>query len=147
MYVSSNPQTGSTNVPLDASITVNFSEDVFLAEPHGITVNGEPVEASISGSVLTIVVNHVTAKSYKVTIPATALTDAAGNLANALSLSFKTETVVTITKNLVITIPSQQTVNLYIFLLENYGKKPSPRPWPRYYRSRMGNTIQAIIWQ
>lgn len=121
----SQPEEGAVSVPLDAGVTVTYSEDVKLGKAHKITVNNQTVEASVNGGELTIYAVLEAYTDYTVNISATSILDLADNYAPAFTFSFSTkpETVVEINPNLVVTNPSVQAVNVYNFLKENYGVK------------------------
>lgn len=97
--VSTDPANDATNVPVNKTLTVTFSEDVQEGPAYGsISVkdasgNAVAVTKSIAGKVLTIRPNADLAYStkYTVTIPAGAVKDVAGNeLAKAYVFSFTT---------------------------------------------------------
>jgi hypothetical protein len=79
----------------DGSMTFTFSEPIVVANKAGITINQtqyEKVKPSVSSSVLTlsyIALNYNS--SYTVNVAEGAITDAVGNPAAAISLSFTTQ--------------------------------------------------------
>jgi mannan endo-1,4-beta-mannosidase len=121
----SQPEEGAVAVPLDASVTVTYSEDVKLGKAHKITVNNQTVEATVKGNELIIYTVLEAYTDYTVNISATSILDLAYNYAPAFTFSFSTkpETVVEINPNLAVVNPSVQAVNVYNFLKENYGAK------------------------
>lgn len=123
--IQSLPDEGAVAVPLDASVTVTYSEDVKLGKAHKITVNNQTVEASVNGRELIIYTVLEAYTEYTVNISATSILDLADNYAPAFTYSFSTkpEIVVEISPNLVVSNPLVQAVNVYNFLKENYGVK------------------------
>ncbi|TCO10804.1 mannan endo-1,4-beta-mannosidase [Natronoflexus pectinivorans] len=126
VFKSSFPADGATEVRLSAEVEITFDEVITLSESHGITVNEKPVEAS---SLLTKVVLNLTLeydKHYSVNIPAGAVINTFGVPSqSAVSFSFTTVAAPQdqVTAELVVNNPSSQAINLFNFLIDNYGEK------------------------
>jgi len=88
--ISSTPADGATNVLLDTPIEIEYSTDIILKSGTDIKINGESVEASVSGKKL--ILNHELSMNttYKIDIPATAISNNDGEFADAVSFSFTT---------------------------------------------------------
>lgn len=99
MVTGANPADGTANVPVNSNITINFSEDVVLADSSSITLKDQGSHSinkttGVTGNVFTIdpADNLGYSVSYTVYIPATSVTDMAGNpLANNCTFSFSTQ--------------------------------------------------------
>jgi DNA-directed RNA polymerase subunit H (RpoH/RPB5) len=100
---STDPVNGAVNVPNNKVIKVTFSEPVTAGSAYNsITVKNsggalKTMNASISGSVLTLtpVYNYLTGYKYTITIPANAVKDSSGNgLAADYTSSFTIATII-----------------------------------------------------
>ncbi|MDD3320977.1 MAG: glycosyl hydrolase [Paludibacter sp.] len=114
------------NINID-SIAIQFTEKIQMASNNKINLNGLSVNAIVAGRKLVIKNNGLEASTtYTLIIPAKTISDAVGNFATEIEISFTTieaQEPVTISPNLVTNNPSAQAVKLYNFLKENYGVK------------------------
>lgn len=98
--ISTDPQNGSADVPVDTTMSVTFSEPVVqgdrFAEVALVEEGGTAVQATVSLSGATLIVDPASdlkpGARYTLTVPAGAVKDAAGNaLEQAYILSFTTK--------------------------------------------------------
>lgn len=74
------------------TITMNFSENIVIADATGITVNGTPAtNPVVSGSTLTFEVDVQVNQSYTIEISNSAITDLAGNAYAGTSFTFNVD--------------------------------------------------------
>lgn len=129
MYVSSFPADGADGVVVSSEVFVTFDEVISLSDNHGITVNGEPVEASAQLTKIFIDADLEKNTEYSVRVPEGAVVNTSGVPSHeTVEFSFFTETEpeaepVDISNELVVSDPSQEAQNVYKFLQENYGEK------------------------
>ncbi len=126
VFKSSIPGDLATDVSLSSAIEITFDEVVNLAANHGITVNGDAAEASILLTKLTIDLDLSYGTTYEIIIPKGAVINTFGvSLEDQIQLTFTTEEeiIVHIDENLSVSNSSQQAINLYGFLKDNYGTK------------------------
>jgi mannan endo-1,4-beta-mannosidase len=128
-FVSSDPADGAKEIsPLATTeIVLTYDRNIIIATPHGITLNGKAVttKVSVSGKDLKIAVQLEGETTYQLIVPAKAVQARDEVLwAGEVKISFQTKKETFIEPSaLVVQNPSREAVNLYHFLLENYGKK------------------------
>ena len=120
------------NVALGTEVVITYDKAIFLPPDVTIKVNGTYVTAedvTVDGQKLTIPVAMTGNTSYTIEVLKPTVRDENYNFAQDYTLSFKTVSVNSfpsssfdIAENLVTANPMQQTVNLYNFLKENFGK-------------------------
>lgn len=88
--VSVSPVDKATDVLLSSAITVTYDEAIHLVDGYQILVNGTSRTCAVNDKVLSVYVTLENSTAYSVSIPKTAISDAAGNLASAVSFSFTT---------------------------------------------------------
>ena len=126
VFKSSVPANNDENVDPSTQIEVNFNEVVYLTENHGITVNNQAVDVEEAYTKIRINAVLVKGETYVVNIPKGALVNMDGALlAEAVQFSFSTEASVPVNlkQTLAVANPSAQAVNVFNFLLQNYGSK------------------------
>lgn len=126
VFRSSIPANNEENVKPSVQIEVSFNEVVYLVENHGITVNGNAADVEEAFTKIRINTVLEKGKNYLVNIPKGALINKDEvPLAEAVQFSFTTEASipVSLTQTLATPTPSPEAVNVYNFLLDNYGKK------------------------
>ncbi|WP_163713231.1 glycosyl hydrolase [Mangrovibacterium lignilyticum] len=126
VFKSSVPANNDENVSPSTQIEVTFSEVVYLVENHGITVNGNAVDVEEAYTKIRIIAAMVKGETYVVNIPKGSLINMDGVLlAESVQFSFTTEASIPVNLNqtLVTANPSPEAVNVFQFLLENYGSK------------------------
>lgn len=127
VLISSTPAHQSLDVDTNSSVSFFFTEKVLLANHPMITVNTVLASASVYARTLTVEIDLQPNTTYTVTIPDQTIKDVAGNYATAISINFTTaesdtnQIIDTVDEYLVTPNPSEQAVNLYQFLKENYG--------------------------
>jgi len=120
----SSPANGTTKVEVNTSISIQFTEQIVLSPTGKIRLNDVVVNASASARTITIsptTLKHNT--TYTLVIPNNAVSDIAGNFAKEISISFVTTDSFNIANSLVTPNATPQTVKLYNFLKQNFGKK------------------------
>lgn len=120
------------DVALSTQVVITYDKNIFLPPDVTIRVNGQYVSAddvTASGQQLTIPVAMVGNTSYTVEVLKPTVRDANYNFAQDYSITFKTKSInnfpvsafniaeAPVTKNAM-----QQTINLYNFLKDNFGK-------------------------
>lgn len=126
LFVESVPANGADNVALTSEVSVTFDEVVTLAVSHGITVNGQPAEASVQFTKLKITVALEPGTLYTVVIPAGAVVNTQkAPLREKIEFSFSTKDPVNhaVKADLAMPDPSPEAVRVYNFLKDNYGLK------------------------
>lgn len=129
--VSTIPVADATEVPLtDSVITVTFDKDIFTTPVTTVSINGTYVNATASGAALSFHYPIRGNTTYTVKIARPTVHDADMNFALTYSFSFTTETVNAFDTTAFDIAPSpctpdasEQTVKVYNFLKENFGKK------------------------
>ncbi len=124
-------QTIAENQEVDAaetsSVAFTYNATIALADNSNITLNGEPLQASVSGMVLTIPLALSDGQEYTLQIPAGAVCSQADRsvVAAAFTLHFTTKAGVatSIDRSLINASATKEARNVYAFLLEQYGKK------------------------
>ena len=120
------------DVALGTQVVITYDKNIFLPPDVTIRVNGEYVSAddvTASGQQLTIPVAMTGNTSYTIEVLKPTVRDANYNFAQDYTLTFKTKSInnfpassFDIAEDLVTENPMQQTVNVYNFLKENFGK-------------------------
>ena len=87
------PADGASGVATSAVISVVYSENISLNANYQITVNGIGKSCTVNGSTLTIDMALEPGTQYQVSIPASTVKDAAGNIAAAKQFGFATVAV------------------------------------------------------
>jgi len=126
LFKSSIPVDNEEDVSPSVQIEVNFNEVVYLVEDHGVTVNNNVADVVEAYTKILINAALVKNETYVVKIPKGALVNMDEvPLAEDIQFSFKTEKSIPVDldQTLVTANPSLEAVNVYDFLLENYGKK------------------------
>jgi len=111
--VTSTTPSGIYVSPTTASFTVNFNESIVAGSAfNNITVNGQPLTATISGTNGLVLSGAalVNGTTYTVSLPAGAITDAAGNPMAAYSFSFTT--IPAVLPTVVSTNPANGAINV-----------------------------------
>lgn len=125
--LSSVPANGSENVSTgEQTILLTFDQNIVLAVPHEIRLNGkEVVNASAAFKELRVTVALERATSYSLVIPAGKVKGPTGVFTDEITVRFTTRgsTGSSIRKTLVTSDPSPEARKVYDFLLENYGEK------------------------
>ena len=126
VFKSSIPADNDENVSLSTQIEISFNEVVHLVANHGITLNNNTVEIEEAHTKILIITALEKDQTYVVNIPKGSLVNVEGvPLAEGIQFSFSTEKSITVdlSQTLVTPNPSSEVVNVYNFLLENYGDK------------------------
>ena len=113
--------------PDTKEITVQYTTDIIVNTSISVTLNGSTVSTSVKdGNTLSVAVSLRKATSYELAVPANAIVGkGTGQFAPALNLKFKTSG----TNEPAGILPllnsnaTKEAKNVYIFLLEQYGKK------------------------
>lgn len=125
--VSSLPADGSDNVSTgEQTILLTFDQNIVLASPHEIQLNGEEVsKASAAFKELKVTIALARATVYTLVIPAGKVKGPTGVTADAITVRFTTRgsNNNTIRKTLVSPDPLPEAQRVYDFLLENWGEK------------------------
>ena len=118
---------GATDVnPGNITVTIIYSRIVSLIRPHGITINNEDViNAKAEYEKVFVDVTLEDATSYVLNIPAGIVKAYDGSTAEEVNIAFSTKgpVIIKIDSALCVQNSSQQAVNVYNFLKDNYGKK------------------------
>jgi|WetSurMetagenome_2_1015567.scaffolds.fasta_scaffold00047_41 mannan endo-1,4-beta-mannosidase len=85
------PVSGATRVSTTSGVFVYYDEAIVLDANYQITANGQPVNATVSGSKLTLAITLTAGTVYSVSISANSVKDANDNYADALTFSFTTK--------------------------------------------------------
>lgn len=126
--ISSSPVNGAVDVPV-GNLTIELTYDKNITAPsagHSQISIANATITSVSASLTkaTIQVSGLEKeKTYTLTIPKGVIFGPAKVETPAVSISFTTIAEQHVTASLAVNNPSSQTVNLYHFLKENYGKK------------------------
>lgn len=125
--VSSVPADASENVSTgEQVILLTFDQNIVLATPHEIRLNGNEVsKASAAFKELKVTADLEKATSYTLVIPAGKVKGPTGVSADEITVRFTTRgnASSTINKTLVSSDPSPEARRVYDFLLENYGER------------------------
>lgn len=119
------PIDGTLEVPLNTELIVTYSEPIKLGKAYHVTVNNQSVNVSVNDNQLIIHATLEAYTDYSVAISSISVLDLANNYAQAYSFTFSTkpDNPVEITSDLAMSNPSDEAVNLYNFLKDNYGGK------------------------
>ncbi|KAA6299944.1 MAG: 4-beta-mannosidase, partial [Candidatus Ordinivivax streblomastigis] len=126
--ISSSPANGAINVPV-GDLTIELTYDKNITAPsagHSQISIANATVTSVSASLTkaTIQVSGLEKeKTYTLIVPKGVILGPAKVEAPEVSISFTTIAEQHVATSLVVNNPSSQTVNLYNFLKENYGKK------------------------
>ncbi|MBS2099363.1 glycosyl hydrolase [Carboxylicivirga linearis] len=126
VFKSSIPENNAKDVSVSTQIEVSFNEVVYVVDDVDITVNNEATEVIESYTKIIINTTLEKGEDYVVLIPKGSLINMDDvPLADDIQFTFSTEEGVSINidEDPVCVNPSTQAVNVYNFLLENYGKK------------------------
>jgi len=88
--MSTTPSNGATNVDINTTIKLVFTEQIFLSSSPGITLNGTAATGSVSNKTLTIQASLQSNTAYTLKIPAKSVLDTDGNSAAEITLTFTT---------------------------------------------------------
>lgn len=125
--VSSVPADGSENVSTgEQTILLTFDQNIVLASPHEIRLNGgEVTKAAAAFKELTVTAALEKATAYTLVIPAGKVKGPTGVSADEITVRFTTRGSAnsTINKTLVSPDPSPEAQRVYDFLVESYGEK------------------------
>lgn len=119
------PADNATKVPLNTKITVTYSEPIQLGISANISVNNKNVTTNVSGNQLFLETELQDKTDYEVNISGRSVLDKAKNYASEVTFTFSTKAAPynEINPQLATPTPSPEAVNVYNFLLDNYGKK------------------------
>ncbi len=123
-FKSSIPINNATGVALETSIEVIFDEVITLMPDHGITINGADVDVESSFTKLVFTTELSGSTTYTIIVPAGSLVNTNNvPLEEELKIVFTTKDLIetTINPSLVGENPSKEAVNVYSFLIKNYG--------------------------
>ncbi len=126
VLISSDPFDGEDNILKgERIITLVFNQNITLSNRDNININGGTIKsADAIFKKLTIEVTLNEDTEYILQIPAKTVKGPTGVFNEEINIKFKTKakTEVTIKKELVTTNASKEAVNVYNFLINNYGK-------------------------
>ncbi len=123
-FRTSMPGNDAVNVALSTNIVIKFDEVVTLASPHNITVNNIEVVVSNLLTEIFIDLDLEADQFYEIIIPAGSVINTFGvALAESVVIRFSTrKSFNELNLEPIVSNPSSQVLNLYNFLLEQYGK-------------------------
>ncbi|MCW3805355.1 glycosyl hydrolase [Plebeiibacterium marinum] len=123
-FKSSIPDNNATDVAVTTSIEIVFDEVISLIPNHGITINDIDVEVETSFTKLLFTTELSGSTTYTIIVPAGSLVNTNNvPLEEELKIVFTTKDLIetTINPNLVGENSSKEAVNVYNFLIDNYG--------------------------
>nr|WP_319397542.1 glycosyl hydrolase [uncultured Carboxylicivirga sp.] len=110
----------------EATIEIIYDQNIVLVKPHGITLNEVLItDVKANYKKLIVDVNLDVDTEYALKIPKGVIKGPDGSTADEVVISFKTKEIASeiIDEHVVCANPSPQVVNVYNFLLENYGER------------------------
>lgn len=123
-FKSSIPKNNATDVSITSSIEIIFDEVIMLKPNHEITINSNNAEVEASFTKLVFNTELAGSTTYTIIVPAGSLVNTNNvPLEEEIQIVFTTEDLVDIeiNPNLVVANPSTEAVNVYGYLIENYG--------------------------
>lgn len=123
-FISSVPDDNATDVPVTTEIEIVFDEVIELLPNHGITINDTVVDVEVLFTKLIFTKKLSNNTTYTIYIPAEDVVNTNNvSLEEDVKVVFSTEEYVetVINPDLVVENPSPEAINVYQFLIENYG--------------------------